>query len=75
MEDQEVRAITLDKEDQRTGLAIWRQYQKAHDLMHVAENDWQRWCNQMQALYAVPDGYQMTDIMTGFVPVQGENHG
>jgi hypothetical protein len=67
--------IALDKEDQREGLRIWREYQIAHDLMHVAENNWKLWCGQMELLYSVPTGYTMTDITRGFGPAQGVGDG
>ena len=66
--DQELIALAV--EDQRDGLRIWRAYQASHDLMHVAENDWKRWCGQMELLYKVPTGYAMTDITRGFEPAQ-----
>jgi len=69
------RRIELDRDDQREGLRIWREYQQAIDLMHVAENDWRRWVGQMQLLYAAPTGYAMTDIMRGFEPAQGTDEG
>jgi len=73
--DENQQPIKMDTEDQRDGLRIWRRYQESHDLMHAAENDWNRWCGQMQLLYAVPAGFQMTDIMRGFEPAPGVENG
>lgn len=68
--------IELNNDDIRTGLALWREFQRAHDLYHVAENDWNRWCGQMAALYRVPPGWRLTDLLQGFAPQQEEqNHG
>lgn len=61
------QVIGLEFADQREGLRIWRALQQAHDLMHVAENDWQRWLATMQQMYEIPDGFVMTDITRGFV--------
>jgi hypothetical protein len=67
--------IELDRDDQREGLRIWRECQKATDLMHVAENDWRRWKGQMELLYVVPTDYAMTDIMRGFEPAREKTNG
>jgi hypothetical protein len=66
-------AICLTDEDTRTGLAIWRELQRAHDLYHVAENDWTRWCAQMAEFYRVPPGWQLTNLVQGFKP-QEDSH-
>lgn len=67
--------IKLDKEDLREGLRLLRTEKLAHDQMHVAENEYKIWASQMMAMYDVPDGYVLRDLIVGFEPVAEVQNG
>lgn len=65
--------IKLDRDDLREGLRLLRAQKAAHDAMHVAENEYKIWASQMMAMYDVPDGYVLRDLIVGFEPVEGQD--
>ena len=69
------QAIPLNAADLREGLACERNIQRAHDLLHVAENEHVRYVEHLRALYGVPDGWQLRDWMRGFEPPESGQAG
>lgn len=71
-----VTAVPLDAQDIREGLRLERALALAHDLMHAAENDLNRYVAHVGAVYGVPDGWKLNDWLVGFVPpTEGANDG
>lgn len=66
--------IAMDREDVREGLRLLRAQRMAHDALHVAENEYKIWAAQMGALYGVPAGYVLRDLVIGFELAE-EQHG
>lgn len=64
--------IGLEREDMREGLRLLRAERAAHDALHAAENEYQVWASQMAALYGVPAGWMLADVVVGFVPAGEE---
>lgn len=60
--------IMLEREDVREGLRLLRAQKMAHDALHVADNEYAIWYAQMQAMYGAPEGWQLRDLVIGFVP-------
>jgi len=67
--------IVLAMEDQREGLRLVRAQKMAHDAVHVAENEFAIWAAQMGAMYSVPDGYVLSDVIVGYVPAGEQTNG
>ena len=70
-----VQTIVLKQEDQREGLRLIRAQKIASDTMHVADNEYAIWAAQMGAMYGVPDGYVLQDVIAGFTPAGESNNG
>lgn len=64
--------IELDGADLREGLRLERALARAHDLMHLAENDLNRYIAHLRAVYHLPEGYALRDWMIGFEPPADE---
>jgi hypothetical protein len=58
--------IPLSAEDRAEGLRLERVVATAHDLLHVYQNDLNRFVGHMGAIYGVPNGWQLTDWLRGF---------
>lgn len=68
-----METIVLSTNDLSEGLRLERDLARAHDLIHVAENDLNRYIAHLRTLYNVPDGWSMCDWLKGFEPEQ--HHG
>ena len=67
--------IPLSSEDVREGLRLERALALAHDMMHAAQNDLNRYVAHTAALYAVPAGWGLKDWLRGFEPGEGVSDG
>lgn len=65
-------AIPLTAAEAAEALRLERNYARAHDLLHVAENDLQRYVAHLVAIHRVPEGYRLRDYLVGFEPVAAE---
>jgi hypothetical protein len=75
------KPIRLSSADVREGLRLERQIARAHDLIHVAENEHKRHVEHLRAMYGAPDDWQLRDWLRGFEPPEeaaaegGHTHG
>lgn len=60
--------IPLNAEDMREGLRLERELAGAHDRLHAAQNELNRFVAHMGALYGVPGGWKLKDWLRGFEP-------
>lgn len=60
--------IPITPAESREGLRLERALALAHDLMHAAQNDLNRYVAHMAALHGVPEGWQLKNWLGGFTP-------
>lgn len=66
--------IPITPTESREGLRLERALALAHDLMHAAQNDLNRYVAHTAALHGVPEGWTLTDWLRGFEPPkEGKN--
>jgi hypothetical protein len=63
--------MRLDAAEVREGLRLERGIGRAHDLLHVAENEQVRFIEQLRVLYGVPDSWVLRNWSRGFEPPEG----
>lgn len=66
------QAIRLHDEDIRTGILLELAAAKAQANLQAVTEMAQTFGAQMRQKYNVPDGYEMTDWLAGFVAMQKE---
>ena len=69
------KPIKLNRDDVRTGLAIWLECERLHERLHAAQADFGRWANAMGTLYNVPPNHVIGDPTQGFVPAPEVQNG
>lgn len=67
--------IPITIEETREGLRLERALALQHDLMHVAQNDLQRYTAHLAELYGVPPGWQLHTLRGFEPPPEGGNDG
>jgi hypothetical protein len=67
--------IEITPAEMAEGLRLLREMKHLHELMHVAESDYERYIGHLAAIHRVPAGYALHDWVTGFEPVKENGNG
>lgn len=67
--------IELTSAEMTEGLRLMREMEHAHAVMHVAEQDYQRYIGHLAAIHHVPAGFGLRDWTVGFEPIKEESGG